>query len=145
MDNPIVVSTRHMDAPWIATNLAVLNEAAVNVRLDVHFQVLAAKRTRDHELVRHSGNPTATVGSLCSHSTIRCVECLQCFFAATKPLTAECAKSAEKPRVWLSVLRALSGEMFWRTAQSNGFDGTVRMRLTARAARNGAKGRRVCW
>jgi hypothetical protein len=53
MDNPIVVSARHMDAPWIAANLAVLNEATVNVRLDVDFQVLAAKRTRDQELVWH--------------------------------------------------------------------------------------------
>jgi|SRR5512145_2614311 hypothetical protein len=53
MDNPIVASTRHLDAPWIAANLAVLNEAAVDVRLDVDFQVLAAKRTRDQELVWH--------------------------------------------------------------------------------------------
>jgi hypothetical protein len=42
-----------VDAPWIAANLAVLNEAAVNVRLDVDFQVLAAKRTLDKELTWH--------------------------------------------------------------------------------------------
>jgi hypothetical protein len=53
MDNAIVVSARHLDAPWIAANLAVLNEAAGDVRLDVDFRVLAAKRTRDQELVGH--------------------------------------------------------------------------------------------
>jgi hypothetical protein len=53
MYSPIVVSTRHVDAPWIAADLAVLNEAAVDVRLDVDLQLLAAKRTRDQELVRH--------------------------------------------------------------------------------------------
>jgi hypothetical protein len=47
MDNPIVASTRHLDAPWIAAHLAVLNEAAVDIRLDVDFQLLAAKWTRD--------------------------------------------------------------------------------------------------
>jgi len=51
MDNPFVASTRHLDAPWIAADLAVLNEAAFDVRLDVDFQLLAAKRTRDRELV----------------------------------------------------------------------------------------------
>jgi len=53
MDSPIFVSTRHVDAPWIAADLTVLNEAAVDVRLDVDLQLLAAKRTRDQELVRH--------------------------------------------------------------------------------------------
>jgi len=53
IDNPIVVSTRHVDAPWIAANLAVLNEAPANVRLDVDFHVLAAKRTRDHKFICH--------------------------------------------------------------------------------------------
>lgn len=53
MDNPIVASTRHLNAPWIAANLAVLNETAVDVTLDVDFQLLAAKRTRDQELVWH--------------------------------------------------------------------------------------------
>ena len=38
MHSPIFVSTRHMDAPWIATDLAVLNEAAIDVRLDVDLQ-----------------------------------------------------------------------------------------------------------
>jgi hypothetical protein len=53
MDNPIVASTRHVDAPWIAAHLAVLNEGAVDVRLDVNFHALAAERTRDQELVWH--------------------------------------------------------------------------------------------
>ena len=51
MDSPTFVSTRHADTPWIAANLAVLDEAAVDVRLDVDFHLLAAKRTRDQELV----------------------------------------------------------------------------------------------
>ena len=41
MDNTFVASTSHLDAPWIAAHLAVLNEAAVDVRLDVDFRVLA--------------------------------------------------------------------------------------------------------
>lgn len=53
MNNPIVVSTRDANPPWIATDLAVLNEAAMDVRLDVDFHLLAAKRTRDQELVWH--------------------------------------------------------------------------------------------
>jgi hypothetical protein len=53
MDNPIVVSTRHADAPWIAADLAVLNEAAIDVRLDVDLHLFAAKRTRDQKLVSH--------------------------------------------------------------------------------------------
>ena len=51
MCDPIVVSTVHGDAPWVAADLAVLNEAAVDVRLDVDLQLLAAKRTRDQKLV----------------------------------------------------------------------------------------------
>jgi hypothetical protein len=51
MDSPLIASTRHVDAPWIAADLAVLNEAAVNVRLDVDLHLLAAKRTRDQKLV----------------------------------------------------------------------------------------------
>jgi hypothetical protein len=49
MDNPIVASTRHLGRAMDCSNLA----AAVDVRLDVDFHVLAAKRTRDQELVRH--------------------------------------------------------------------------------------------
>ena len=51
MDNSILTSIGHLDAPWIAANLAILNEAAVNVRLDKNFRLLAAKRTGDQELV----------------------------------------------------------------------------------------------
>jgi hypothetical protein len=53
MNSPIFVSTRHVDAPWIAADLAVLNEGVVDVRLDVDLQLLAAKRTNDHEFVWH--------------------------------------------------------------------------------------------
>ena len=51
MDSPIFVATRHVDAPWIAADLAVLNKAARDVRLDVDLQLLAAKRTRDRKHV----------------------------------------------------------------------------------------------
>jgi len=51
MDSPILVPTGHVDAPWIAADLAVLNEGAVDVRLDVDLQLFAAKRTRDPKLV----------------------------------------------------------------------------------------------
>jgi hypothetical protein len=54
MDNAIVVSIRHLDAPRIAADFAILNEAAVNVWLDIDFHLLATKRTRDNELVCHS-------------------------------------------------------------------------------------------
>ena len=54
-----MASTGHLDAPWVAAHLAVLNEAAIDVRLDVDFQLLAAKRTRDQELVWHCRHPTA--------------------------------------------------------------------------------------
>src|SRR5262245_61261423 len=59
MCNPIVVSTGHVDAPWITADLAILNEAAVDVGLDVDLQLLAAERTRDQKLVWHLCNPTA--------------------------------------------------------------------------------------
>jgi hypothetical protein len=54
MDSPLFASPGHVDAPWVAADLAVLNEVAVDVRLDVDLQLLAAKRTRDQELVWHS-------------------------------------------------------------------------------------------
>ena len=59
MNDPILASIGYQDAPGIAAHLAVLNEAAVDVRLDVDFHLLAAKRTRDQELVRHGGHATA--------------------------------------------------------------------------------------
>jgi hypothetical protein len=40
-----------VDAPWIAADLAILDEAAGDIRLDVDLQLLAAKRTRDQELI----------------------------------------------------------------------------------------------
>ena len=71
---PIIVSTRHADAPWIAAHLAVLNEAAVDVRLDIDFQLLTAIGARHQELVWHSGNPTALplgVGSSIGDAEVR--------------------------------------------------------------------------
>jgi hypothetical protein len=53
MDSAIVVSARNVDAPRIAADLAVLNETAVDVRLDVDLHRLTAKRTCDHKLVGH--------------------------------------------------------------------------------------------
>jgi hypothetical protein len=53
VDNAIIVSTGHADAPWIATDLAVLDEAAMDIRLDIDLHLLAAERTRDQELVWH--------------------------------------------------------------------------------------------
>jgi hypothetical protein len=53
MDNSIFVLIRHLDAPWIAADFAILNEAAVNVGLNIDFHPLAAKRTRHNELVCH--------------------------------------------------------------------------------------------
>jgi hypothetical protein len=51
MYDPIVASPGHVDAPRVTADLAVLNEAAVDVRLDVDVQLLAAERTRDQKLV----------------------------------------------------------------------------------------------
>jgi hypothetical protein len=53
MDNSIFALIRHLDAPWIAADFAILNEAAVNVWLDIDFHLLATKRTRDNEFVCH--------------------------------------------------------------------------------------------
>ena len=51
MDGPIFVATGHVDEPWIAAHLAILNEGAADVGLDVDVQLLAAERTRDGKLV----------------------------------------------------------------------------------------------
>jgi hypothetical protein len=59
MDNSIFLLIRHLDAPWIAADFAILNEAAVNVGLDIDFHPLAAERTRHNELVCHCVNRTA--------------------------------------------------------------------------------------
>ena len=53
LDLPILVTTRHMYSPRIAANLAVLDEGAGHVRLDVDFHLLAAERTCDQKVVRH--------------------------------------------------------------------------------------------
>jgi hypothetical protein len=51
VDSPIFTATTDGDAPRIATDLAILNEAAGDIGLDVDLQLLAAKGTRDQELV----------------------------------------------------------------------------------------------
>jgi hypothetical protein len=51
MDDPIVISTGHVDAPGIAADLAILNEAAADVRFHVDLHLLAAERTRHQEYV----------------------------------------------------------------------------------------------
>ena len=56
MDDSIVVSTRHVDAPWIAADFAVLDEIAADVRLDVDLELFATKRTCHQELVCHLTN-----------------------------------------------------------------------------------------
>ena len=53
MDRPILVPTRHGNAPGIAADFAILNEAAVYISLDVDLQLLAAKRARHQEFIRH--------------------------------------------------------------------------------------------
>jgi len=62
VDEPILISARHMDAPWIAAHLAVLNEAAMDVRLDVDLYLLATKRTGDQELIWHARPFWAALG-----------------------------------------------------------------------------------
>jgi hypothetical protein len=52
LDSPIAASARHPNAPGIAANLAVLNQAAFDVRFDVDLDLLAAKGTDDEKRVR---------------------------------------------------------------------------------------------
>jgi hypothetical protein len=59
IDLPILVTTRHMYSPRITANLAVLNEGAGHVRLDVDLHLLAAEWTCDQKVVRHSEVATA--------------------------------------------------------------------------------------
>jgi hypothetical protein len=51
--------TRHVHSPRIAAHLAVLDEGARHVRLDVDLQLLAAERTRDQKVLRHSEDANA--------------------------------------------------------------------------------------
>lgn len=60
MDDAIVVLTGDADSPGIAAHLAVLNEGATGVGFDVDFQLLAAERTCNGELVAHSANTNAS-------------------------------------------------------------------------------------
>ena len=61
MNTPIVASASHKDAPWIAANLAVLDEGAGHVLLDINLDLLGAERARDQKLVRHSEDATVTL------------------------------------------------------------------------------------
>jgi len=71
MNNALVVSTDHVDAPRIAADLAVLDEAAVDVRLDVNLHLLAAEWTRDQKLVGHSRAILLQCAQLSDGSTLR--------------------------------------------------------------------------
>ena len=51
MDGPIAASTRHVDAPGIAADLAILNEASCDVWFDVDLDLLSAKGTGDEKIV----------------------------------------------------------------------------------------------
>ena len=52
MDGPIAAATRHLDAPGIAADLAILNEASFDVWFDIEIDLLPAKRTGDEKVVR---------------------------------------------------------------------------------------------
>jgi hypothetical protein len=75
IDSPIFTSTRHPDAPWVAADLAVLNEGAIHVRLDVDLQVLAAKRTRDQKLVCHLRSILLQGEQAAIHNRQRVLDC----------------------------------------------------------------------
>ena len=49
----ILIPARHLDAPRIAADFAVLDEAAADVGFDEDLQILAAKRACNHEFVWH--------------------------------------------------------------------------------------------
>jgi hypothetical protein len=51
VDGAIVVSAGDLDAPRIATDLAVLNKAAVHVRFDVDLDLFAAVWTSHDKLI----------------------------------------------------------------------------------------------
>ena len=51
----IVARAVHADAPWIAADLAILDEAALHVGLEIDFDLLAAVRTGDKKLIVHNG------------------------------------------------------------------------------------------
>jgi hypothetical protein len=54
VDGSLVAPARNADAPWIAADFAVLNEASRHVRLHADFDLLAAVGTDDEEGLRHS-------------------------------------------------------------------------------------------
>jgi hypothetical protein len=52
LDVAVVAGPAHADTPGVAAHLAVLDERAADVRLEVDFDLLAAVRTGDEELVQ---------------------------------------------------------------------------------------------
>jgi hypothetical protein len=53
VDPSLVAGARHADAPRIAADLAVLDEAAFDVRLEVDLDLFTAVRTGHQELIVH--------------------------------------------------------------------------------------------
>ena len=51
MDVAVLAAARHADPPGIAADFAILDEAALDVGLDVDFHGLAAIRARDEMLI----------------------------------------------------------------------------------------------
>ena len=90
MGDPIVVSTGHRDSPWVTADLTVLNEAAVDVRLDVDLQLLAAERTRDQKLVWHRAILLQMRGSDVCKARITTCKPRQPFLRPTQRRSALC-------------------------------------------------------
>src|ERR1043166_4367408 len=55
-DVALVLVSCHLHAPRVAAHLAVLDEGALHVRLDVDRHVFAAVRTVDDELIVHGAD-----------------------------------------------------------------------------------------
>jgi hypothetical protein len=53
VDDPLFSSPTHGDAPGIAADLTILDEAALHVGLDADLHLLAAEGTRNEKLVGH--------------------------------------------------------------------------------------------
>ena len=52
-DVPVLAGAEDADAPWVAADLAVLDERTPDVRLEINLDLLAAIRTRHVELIVH--------------------------------------------------------------------------------------------
>src|SRR5687767_1149995 len=55
LDVPIVSIARHAHSPWVTANLAILNEAPAQIRLDVNLDLLRAVGTIDQKTIRAHG------------------------------------------------------------------------------------------